>query len=383
MRLPTYWRHLTVRIHFGAHLLACALLLACGPALAGPAPNDVLIRLDERQQRAAGIDVAQVQAEAGTTQAVLPGTVSVPPRQLRVVAAPAAGLLEAVLVAPNEPVTEGQPIARLRSSDLLEAQRLFLQALSGETLAAEKLRRDEQLHRERIIAERRLITTRADHEYARTTLQEREQMLALLGMADEAIEELKSKHRMVPALTITAPVDGVVLQANVSAGERVAPAAPLFSIAVLKPLWVTLQVPLAQAVAIESGTRVSVPGTTAQGEVVRLGRSVDPATQSIAAVVEVEDGAETLRPGQVVSASVALRPNGTPQWRLPAGSVVRHAGRSWVFIRTAEGFRARPVTVVAESGNAASIRAKLAPNDQVATRGILALLAELTEVYGG
>ncbi|GGC27099.1 hypothetical protein GCM10011504_01570 [Siccirubricoccus deserti] len=371
-----------MRIRFGARLLACALLFVC-PALAEPAPNDILIRLDERQQRAAGIDVAQVQAEAGTTQTVLPGTVSVPPRQLRVVAAPAAGLLEAVLVAPNEAVIKGQPIAQLRSTDLLEAQRLFLQALAGETLAAERLRRDQQLHRERIIAERRLITTRADHEFARTTLQEREQMLALLGMAEPAIEELKAKRRMAPALTIVAPVDGVVLQVSVSAGERVAPAAPLFSIAELKPLWVTLQVPLAQAVAIETGTRVSVPGTAAQGEVVRLGRSVDPATQSIAAVVEVEDGAEALRPGQVVSASVALRPNGTPQWRLPAGSVVRHAGRSWVFIRTADGFRARPVTVVAESGSAASIRAKLAPDDQVATRGILALLAELTEIYGG
>jgi hypothetical protein len=95
------------------------------------------------------------------------------------------------------------------------------------------------------------------------------------------------------------------------------------------------------------------------------------------------DGAETLRPGQVVTASVALRANGAPQWRVPAGAVVRHAGRSWVFVRTAEGFRARPVTVIAETSAATSIRAGLAPDDQVASRGILALLAELTDVYGG
>ena len=81
--------------------------------------------------------------------------------------------------------------------------------------------------------------------------------------------------------------------------------------------------------------------------------------------------------------SVALRPNGTPQWRVPAGAVVRHAGRSWVFVRVSEGFRARPVTVIAETRRLASIRAELAPDDQVASRGILALLAELTDVYGG
>ena len=101
------------------------------------------------------------------------------------------------------------------------------------------------------------------------------------------------------------------------------------------------------------------------------------------ATVQVDGGAESLRPGQVVNASVALQPNGTPQWRLPAGSVVRHAGQTWVFIRTPEGFIARPVTIIAEVPSATSIRARLAPEDRVASRGILALLAELTEVYGG
>src|SRR3954470_11799230 len=132
MRLPHSRRLIIVLTPSGTRRFARALALACvlAPALprAEATAPGILIRLDERQQRAAGIDVTRVQAEAGTTQTVLPGTVSVPPQQLRIVAAPAAGLLEAVLVAPNEPVREDQPIARLRSTELLEAQRLFLQA---------------------------------------------------------------------------------------------------------------------------------------------------------------------------------------------------------------------------------------------------------------
>jgi cobalt-zinc-cadmium efflux system membrane fusion protein len=375
-----------VRTRFGAPFIARAMLLALWPIIAAaaePAPNEVQIRIDDRQYRAAGIEVARVEAEGGTTQTTLPGTVSVPPQQLRVVAAPAAGLVETLLVGPNEAVTAGQPIARLRSTDLLDAQRTYLQALSAETLAAEKLRRDEQMHRERIIAERRLLTTRADHDYARTTLQEREQMLALLGMAEADIRLLRERRTMAPALVVVAPEDGVVLEIRTTAGERIAAAAPLFSIGRLDPLWITLQMPLAQAAAILPGTRVSVPGTPAQGVVLRLGRSVDPTTQSLSAIVEVADGTASIRPGQVVTASVALRPNGTPQWRLPSGAVVRHAGQSWVFVRVAQGFRARPVVVVAENASTVSIRANLAPDDQVAMRGILTLLAELTEVYGG
>ena len=360
-----------------------ALMLAAAPGAVPAAERDVPIRMDDRQIRAAGIELARVEPEAGTAQTVLPGTVVVPPQQLLVVAAPAAGLIETVLVGPNEPVRAGQPIARLRSTDLLEAQRLYLQALSAEQLARQHLSRDEQMFREKIIAERRLLTTRADYDYARTTLQEREQMLALLGMAETDIKELRDKRHMVAALTVSAPRDGVVLELRVSPGERVAASAPLFSVAQLHPLWINLQVPLPQARAIEPSTRVSVPGTTAQGEVIRLGRAVDQATQSVIATVQVDAGTDSLRPGQVVTASVALQPNGTPQWRLPAGSVVRHAGQSWIFVRTPDGFIARPVTVIAELPSATSIRAGLAPEDRVASRGILSLLAELTEVYGG
>ena len=373
-----------VRLRARLRFLPLLLLLpaAALPGRAWPAEGDVLIPIGERQIRAAGIELARVEPEAGTAEAVLPGTVSVPPHQLRMVAAPAAGLLEVVLVAPNETVRAGQPLARLRSTDLLEAQRQYLQALSAEQLARERLRRDEQMYRERIIAERRLLTTRADFEFARATLEEREQMLALLGMAEEDIRRLRGERRLAATLTVSAPSDGVVLELRATAGERVAAAAPLFSLARLRPLWVTLQVPLGQAAAVEPSTRVGIPGTPAQGEVPRLGSSVDPATQSVAAIVEVDEGAEALRPGQVVSATVAVRPSGMPQWRVPSGSVVRHAGRSWVFLRTPEGFRARPVTVIAEGPAFTSIRAGLAPEDHIAARGILSLLATLTDAYG-
>jgi RND family efflux transporter MFP subunit len=302
---------------------------------------------------------------------------------MRIVAAPAAGLVETVLVAPNEVVKAGQPLARLRSTDLLEAQRTYLQALAGEELARQRLGRDEQMYRERIIAERRLQTTRSEHEFARTTLEEREQMLALLGMANADFQTLRRTRKMAAALVVTAPEEGVVLETRTSAGERVAASAPLFDIARLVPIWINLQVPLPQAGIMEPGTRVTVPGTDAQGEVVRMGRSVDATTQTVTAVVEVRAGAEALRPGQVVTAAVALPAGGAAVWRVPAGAVVRHGGRSWVFVRVPEGFRAKPVTVIIETPSVTSIRAGLGPNDQVATRGILALLAELTEAYGG
>jgi hypothetical protein len=94
-------------------------------------------------------------------------------------------------------------------------------------------------------------------------------------------------------------------------------------------------------------------------------------------------GTDALRPGQAVTVALQTRAQGVPQWRVPAGSVVRHRERSWVFLRTPTGFLARPVTVLNETAQQTSIRGQFQANDQVATRGMLALLAELSEADGG
>jgi RND family efflux transporter MFP subunit len=373
----------TARAAFARRALLAAL--AGGAALLRPSvgaaqPPGIAIRLDDRQVRAGGIELARIEPEAGQSEIVLPGTVAVPPQQIRVVAAPAAGLVEALLVAPDEAVQRGQPLARLRSTELIEAQREYLEASARDGLARQALARDEQLFRERIIAERRLLTTRAEAAAAAATLDERGQLLTLLGMAAEELAQLRASRRIAPNLVVLAPEAAMVLQRHATPGERVAQSAPLLTLAQLSPLWVNVQVPLSRAPLLEQAVRVAIPAQGAEGQVLRMGRSADPATQSVNMVAEVRRGADALRPGQVVSVAVSVAANGAPQWRVPAGAVVRHRERHWVFRRASDGFRALPVTLLAETAQAASIRsAALSAGDQVAVRGIVALLGELAD----
>ena len=66
-------------------------------------------------------------------------------------------------------------------------------------------------------------------------------------------------------------------------------------------------------------------------------------------------------------------------WSVPLSSVVRHRDQSWVFLRGTDGFRATPVQVLDESARNVSIRVDFKEGDEVATRGVLALLSELAE----
>jgi len=367
-------------------LLICFLsvyawaLPALGAPQNAPAPGqDILVRLTDEQIRAAGVETQPVEAEAGVGEIVVPGVVTVPPQQLRIVAAPAAGLVETLLVAPDEDVKEGDPIATLKSSELVEAQRAFLNAMSEAALAAEKLRRDEQLYKERIIAERRLIVTRAEAAQARATLDERGQILTLAGMSETEIATLRKDRKLASVLLVRAPIGGTILQRHGTTGERVAASAPLVTIARLDPIWVNLQVPLGRAVALDSVERVHLPSAGLDGKLIRVGRTVDSATQSVTAVAEFRPGRSPLRPGQALTAILRVKGGGASQWRLPADAVVSHLNHSWVFVRIPEGFRAVPVTLVSETPQFASVQGPLAVGERVATRGLLTLLAELAE----
>lgn len=359
------------------HLALAASLAGALFASAAVAADEIAIPLRDQDVQAAGIETKPVEKSSGSDELVAPGVVAVPPQQLRMVAAPAAGLVETILVSPDEEVKEGDPIATLKSSELIEAQRSFLQAAADAALATEKLRRDEQLYKERIIAERRLLVTRAEAAQARSLLDERGQLLALDGMSEQAIETLRKERKLGAALTVRAPVSGVILARHATVGDRVMAAAPLVTIARLKPIWVNLQIPTGRAAALDRTDKVVLPSHGVEGKLIRIGRTVDPATQSVTAVAEFSPGKSPIRPGQAVQAILRIKGTGGTLWRVPADAVIHYRDKDWVFLRSADGFRAVPVTLVSETPQSASIQGPLSAADQVATRGMLTLLAEL------
>ncbi len=346
----------------------------------GSAPNgDVAFALDARGMRAAGIATVAIERERGGADLLLPGTVAIPHQQIRVVAAPAGGLVEEMLVAADEPVKAGQPIARLRSPAIVEAQRQFLAAIADEALAADRLRRSQLLFEGKALPERELRVAQTESTLAKSRLDERTQILALMGMTDAEIETLREARRIFPTVTLTAPIAGTITVRHVGPGERIEPAAPVFTIAELDPLWVNIQVPAARLPNMTVGATVSLPAYNAHGRIIRIGRTVDANTQSAIAVAEIGSNNGAVRPGLAVSVSVHLASDGGVEWSAPAAAVVRHGDRSWVFVRSADGFRARPVQVITQNARGVLIRAPFAPGDEIAVRGILALLARLAE----
>ena len=278
----------------------------------------------------------------------------------------------------DEPVKANQAVATLRSPTIVEAQQQFLAAIADELLATDRLRRTQLLIEGKAIPERELNIAQAELARARARLDERTQLLSLMGLSEAQIAEVRTTRRIVPTVTIYSPINGTVVKRHTSPGERIDAAAPLFTIAELDPLWVELQVPAARLPNLTVGSEVSLPAQRARGKIIRIGRTVDPSTQSAIAVAEIGTEGASVWPGLAVSATIIIgSQTADADWSVPAQSVVRHRDRNWVFVRVPEGFRALPVQVVSESARGVWLRAKLLPGDRVATSGIIALLAVL------
>jgi RND family efflux transporter MFP subunit len=341
--------------------------------------KEILLPLGAAEQKVAGIATTTIELETTGQILSFPGTVIVPPHQSSVVAAPATGMIESVLVTQDETVQKGQVIATLRSPQVVEAQQNYLAAQTDEKLASDKLRRAESLLKVKAMPEAQVELVRAEHTHAVARVEEKMQLLQLMGVSAASIDQLRNTRKIDNAIEIAAPKSGTVIERIVKQGTRVEAAAPLFTIATLNPLWVNIQVPTSRMSLMREGKIVALPAEGARGKVIRIGRTIDAPTQSIGVVAEIDTNAGSVRPGLITSVTVRIDSEAERSWLVPVAAVIRHRGRSWIFVQSAEGFRAAPVEVLSESGQKASIRGQLSNGDRVASQGVLMLAAELAE----
>ncbi|BCK87334.1 cobalt-zinc-cadmium resistance protein CzcB [Sideroxyarcus emersonii] len=340
------------------------------------------LTLNASQSKTLGIVSAPLPAKQQGELAGMPAQVVIPGNQLFTISTPLAAMVEQTLVGVGDPVTKGQALATLQSPALAEAQRGLLQSSTQAQLAKENLARDEQLWKDGIISESRYRTTQSLYREASAAFAERKQMLRLSGMSDADIVRLQTDNMLSSQLTLTSPINGVVLEKTASAGQRLDAAIPLFKVAKLEPLALEIQAPLASTRELKVGASVTVPAYGAKGKLTAIGRSLSGGNQTILLRALIADGASNLRPGQFVEATISTSGTSLNQWSLPNGALARIGNKVVIFIETANGYRSEEVTVLHEGANNSVITSKLNGNEKIAIRGVSALKASLMGIGG-
>ncbi len=336
------------RVKFAVAALSMVLTLAGGSSYATP------VNLSPAQERAMGLRTAVTAVASVAPLASLPATVSPAMNGRVVVAVPFPGLVLRVDVLEGAEVRAGQGLAVLFSQQALQAGSELAQA-SAELKAAQAAEaRTRTLAREGIIAGARAEEASARASQARAVAAEKSRLLAAAG----------GRGARAGEYVLRSPIAGRVAQLNLAPGAGVDSMTAAAVIDRTDKLWVEARIPAALAAQVSVGAVVEADG--ARGRVVAVGSAVDPRTRSVVLRAELPPGAGPM-PGRTIHVTVyGKAPSGAVA--APRSAVVTLDGRPSVFVRTAKGFDARPVTIVGQSGTTAVITG-LSPGVQVVAVG--------------
>ncbi|ATG92394.1 efflux RND transporter periplasmic adaptor subunit [Methylomonas koyamae] len=336
--------------------------------------QDAQIRISQQQIENLDIKTAALVPSSTVPLFYAPGKVVTPADREVLVSSSQPGLVTRLAANVGDTVHKGQVLAQLRSPELVGLQQAFLTATSELHLSGLERSRDQKLLQEGVIAERRWQETQTQHSAKAARADEARQLLLLAGMSAAEIQTLVQSRKLGDSLQIRAPIDGVVLERMANLGARLDIQAPMYRIADLAELWLEISIPQERLSSVKVGDRVRLEPGDISATISLLGQSVNADNQTVLARAVVDGKPQGLRVGQNVNVQI-LQPGLPGGFSVPNSALSQNEGRSYVFVRNADGFAVIEVTVNGKQGSDSLISGALAGNEQIAVKGAVALKA--------
>ena len=354
-------------------LISWAVTVTCIWAFSAQAADrPAKFSVPDSQIQAFGIQTASLPNQTASVMATFPAQVVVPPSAEQVVSSPLAGMVAQLLVQQNQFVRSGVPLVRITSPELGQLQLQLLQATARATLAHQAAQREQQLFDEGIIPQRRMQEAQARLMEARAALSQSRAALRLSGMPAATIDRIAASGQAQDSITLAATQAGIVTVISARPGQRVEPATALLHVARTDTLWLDIQIPVTESANLQPGTRFRIQGKDLAARLLSVGSTVAASSQTVTLRAAVEGKAGRLRPGEFVT--VELPVTTTPgSWDVPLSAVAHDGNQAYLFVRTADGFEARPVKITASAGQRVRVNGPVKADEQFAVAGVVAL----------
>jgi len=357
-------------------------LASCGGGGEAPAENaagehaaeeghaqEGVVTLTQQQITEAGIEVVRptVGGVAGAIE--VSATIEGDPQGVQVASAAIGGRLVSLTRNLGQPVGRGDVLAVIESREAASLKGEIEAARARAALAQSNLRREQRLFAERVSPEQDLIAARTAATEANIALRLAQQQLAATGGGGGALNRV----------TVRSPISGQVIARSATLGQTVAADAELFRIANLSKVSVAMSLLPADAGRVQPGAQVEVtgPGRRQAARVTFVSPVLDETTRLVPVIAALDNGGNTWRVGETVNASVIVPAGGDRTVAVPSAAVQMIQDKPHVFVRTATGFKAVPVTLGRRNGGQVIVTAGLNGTERIASTNSFTLKAEL------
>lgn len=303
----------------------------------------------------------------------VPARVEVDEQRVARIGATVTGRVTQIHATLGQQVKRNELLATLHSTELSTAQLAYLKALSQAELQYRAVERARLLFASDVIGAAELQKRESELAQAQAEMQASHDQLGVLGMTGSAMARLAVTRTVHSLSSITATLDGVVIERKVTPGQVVQPADALFTVADLSHVWLVAEVPEQQAILVQKGeaAQAEVPalgGKRIEGRLIFVADTVNPDRRTVTVRMDVDNADRLLKPEMLASMLI----QGAPQRRLvvPAAAVVREDNKDYVFVRLDNThFQLRPVVLGQESNGFVPVQNGLKGGEPVVTEG--------------
>jgi cobalt-zinc-cadmium efflux system membrane fusion protein len=339
-----------------------------------------VLRIDPGMVRDLRVRTAVVEGRPGGEGVTLLGELQVNQDGYAEVGTPVEGRAARLAAAPGDLVKAGAPLVEIDSVTLGRARAAEATAAARAELARQVVERKRRLVADNVAPGRELDEAEADGKAAEAELRAARTSLRAFGAGAGAGGS---------RFALRAPIAGTVLERNVALGQNVGPEAPLFRIADLKVLWLTVQAFERDALRLKPGSVARVafpalPGRSLAGKVTWIGSQVDVTSRTIPVRVTVANGDGVLRPGMSASAWLPVGGSEGNVVAVPIAAVQRLDDDWVVFVprQEAHSFDIRRVGRGRDLGGEVEILSSLKAGETVVVDGAFLLKAEAEKSKG-
>jgi cobalt-zinc-cadmium efflux system membrane fusion protein len=301
------------------------------------------------------------------------GRVEADGTRLARVGSPVTGRITDLLVMEGERVKRGQVLATIYSTELSDTQFAFIKAYSQQQLSRRAAERAKQLLSADVIGTAELQRREAEVLQASAEVSALKQQLKVLGMSDEAIEELETTRKLNSQYQVIASIDGTVLERKVTIGQIVQPAEIAFMIADLSSVWLMADIPEQDAGDITVGKAVEAeiaafPEQIIQGRLSFVSATVNPETRTVRTRMNLPNPGGKYKPAML--ATVTLKDGVQREQVIPATAIVRENNQDHVFVQTgADTFVLQQIALGDEFGDFRVVKDGLQPGQKIVLDG--------------
>lgn len=206
--------------------------------------------------------------------------------------------------------------------------------------------------------------------------------LRQFGIPQSFIEELTRTRKPARSVTMSAPLDGTILEKVALDGMRFSSGDVLFKIADLSHVWLIVAVSEQDIGFVQSGQSATIrlsamPGESFSGTVTFVYPSIDAVTRTGRIRIEVANSDGRIKINSYGQVTIAAPVGESPSVTVPASAIIDDGTRRLVFVARGEGyFEPRSVVLGARGGDEVAVLSGLAEGEQVVSAGTFLIDAE-------